>query len=253
MFRTRDFILVFSTVVFLIVAIGATLLKQRTSSGEDFAMVKFAETTDQEYVAEVEEKGSVSREERVSNMRDKISASNDLVLTNPEPVPVDEVPEEEIIEDDEPALTTGVQKCPGYTTYLGSWTPQGVVFEETEGARVVYRAGFEVVGTSTVAAREVLLQLPAAPVKSGENCLATDVIGIAKDGSLIKNDEVRLYGVFGSDTLIGYALDGFPIYGVAGNPGDTCGGGVVAASYRYTLAASRDTIINCFAAPPVTL
>jgi hypothetical protein len=84
--------------------------------------------------------------------------------------------------------------------------------------------------------------------------LPTDVVGIAQDGSLIRESEMALYGVFGGETLVGYALDGFPIYG--SNPGaatDHCGGMMVGGQYRYYLSPERDSVINCFAGVPVTL
>ena len=84
-------------------------------------------------------------------------------------------------------------------------------------------------------------------------CLYSDVVGIAQDGSLIRNNEVGLYSVFGSDTLIGYALDGFPIYGKIKESGDKCGGSVVNGQYRYSLSDQREFILNCFSAPPVRM
>jgi hypothetical protein len=60
----------------------------------------------------------------------------------------------------------------------------------------------------------VVLQLPLPFGPQGKTCLSYDVVGVALDGSLIRNNEHSLYQVFGSETLIGYALDGFPIYGL---------------------------------------
>jgi hypothetical protein len=79
------------------------------------------------------------------------------------------------------------------------------------------------------------------------------VIGITIGGSLIRNNEVGVYGVFGGDTLVGYALDGFPIYGTSGQKTDICGGGMIGGQYRYMISSSRGTIINCFAGTPVAI
>ena len=58
------------------------------------------------------------------------------------------------------------------------------------------------------------MQLPVRNIPSGgTTCISTDVIGIATDGSLIRNNEAGVYGIFGANTLVGWALDGFPIYG----------------------------------------
>jgi hypothetical protein len=88
---------------------------------------------------------------------------------------------------------------------------------------------------------------------NSESCVASDVIGIATDGSLIRNNEVGAYGVFGGGTLVGYALDGFPIYGVSEQKADICGGAMVGGQYRYVISSERATIINCFAGAPVAL
>jgi hypothetical protein len=99
-----------------------------------------------------------------------------------------------------------------------------------------------------------VLQLPTRTTPStNPTCLASDVIGIATDGSLIRNNEVGLYGIFGADTLIGYALDGFPIYGAGVGAVDACGGVVVSGVYRYQIQLKNETIINCFAGTPVSL
>ena len=102
---------------------------------------------------------------------------------------------------------------------------------------------------------EVVIQLPLRSVPLGTaSCLPTDVVGIAKDGSLIRNSEVTLYAVFGADTLIGYALDGFPIYGArSGVALDECGGTGAIGQYRYYLEAERGYILNCFASEPISI
>ena len=86
------------------------------------------------------------------------------------------------------------------------------------------------------------------------SCLPSDVIGIALDGSLIRNNEAALYTVFGGETLIGYALDGFPIYGMTPLLAtDRCGGVQIDGNYRYVLQPDRPGLITCFAGAPITL
>jgi hypothetical protein len=150
--------------------------------------------------------------------------------------------------------------CPTYQLYGGSWIPAGLSIEVVEGARLVTRqrppsASVSASGTLALAPdRVVLLQLPIRLSPSATpSCLPSDVVGIATDGSLIRNGEGGLYGVFGAETLIGYALDGFPIYGMHDIRGDICGGAVVAGQYRYHLSSTRDTILNCFSAPPISV
>lgn len=267
MFRTRDFILIFTTVVFLVVAIGTTLVGKYgriASSGEG---IKLAEIANQEYTASVDNPATLSRSEHLAAMREKIAAkSGETISTStaePAAVVIDEATSTNDESGSELETEVGVQLCDDYAKSSVSWTPSGLQVEASEGARIYYHVTAPDntsgnVATTGVAIspappnKQVVLQLPVRSwPEANPTCLSSDVIGIAQDGSLIKNDEVGLYGVFGSDTLIGYALDGFPIYGVADNPGDNCGGGVVAGLYRYTLSTSRDTIINCFSAPPV--
>jgi hypothetical protein len=71
---------------------------------------------------------------------------------------------------------------------------------------------------------------------------------------LIRNDEVNLYGLFSANTVVGYALDGFPIYGAAADrTTDQCGGAVGDSGYGYMINSERDFIVACFRARPVEL
>ena len=89
---------------------------------------------------------------------------------------------------------------------------------------------------------------------AGASCLSSDIVGIALDGSLIRNGEHTLYSIFGAETLVGYALDGFPIYGAIGAPvTDNCGGTAMAGEYRYYLSSERTGVIGCFSGESVTL
>jgi hypothetical protein len=140
-----------------------------------------------------------------------------------------------------------------------TWPAREIQRAEREGSRVYYTTGAaratSSATTSTVTLTEtVLLQLPMQFVPVGpKQCIPTPVIGIALDGSLIKNQESSLYRLFTNETLIGYALDGFPIYGLSEAATDECGGRIVQGQYRYELADTRPTIINCFNGVPQTV
>jgi hypothetical protein len=69
----------------------------------------------------------------------------------------------------------------------------------------------------------------------------------------MRNNELALYTVFGPDTLVGYSLDGFPIYGPSTVATDSCGGAMVGGVYRYVLSAERPGLLTCFAATPARL
>lgn len=258
MFRTRDFLLLFSTIMFLLVAIGGTLLS-RSGAGEQTATVlEFVADTPQEFSAEVYEPEKLPREERLATMRQKIAESTEVSWLAPEVAEptVEEVEEEPVVVEEESA---SIMLCSNHQRYQGLWVPQEVQFLEQEGARLVYRevSPAPIPGPDTPvleAQKEVLLQLPLRPTPLAQPaCLDTDVVGIAQDGSLIRNTETGLYSVFGENTLIGYARDGYPIYGVTVASTDACGGAMVAGAYRYYLSEQRETVLNCFSAQPVSL
>ncbi len=248
MFRTRDFILLFSAIMFLVMAIGTTLINQKWSS-DDTAFVLVETENSTEYIAMVASSEEINRAEKVAQMRSKISQQT--LLTNE----VAQEAVEDVIDDDAPTSSPEVTTesaavlCPSYRPYTSFWDARDLTLMESEGARILSRG--EISPTSIP---ELVLQLPVRTVPSGNpSCLSSDVIGIANDGSLIRNDEVALYGIFSADALIGYALDGFPIYGSGNGAGDACGGVTTPSGYRYELSSERDTMINCFAAAPVLL
>ena len=263
MFRTRDFLLVFVTIVFLIVAIGATVIQQHGPASIGSAPPTFAIVTNDEYVADVYVPEVVSREDRLAAMKDKIEASESMILSAPtsdEDTAVAAVTSEEADDNVSPISSLTCGNPPQYTK---SWPAFGLQLEMIEGARIVYR---EVITESQLdpltassgtllppeTSKEVLAQLPVRSVPDNQShCPMYDVIGIAKDGSLIKNNEAGLYGVFDSDTVVGYALDGFPIHGSSDVQTDACGGVVVDGQYRYYLATDRVNVLNCFAATPI--
>jgi hypothetical protein len=251
MFRTRDFILLFTCIVFLVAAIGATLFTQWFQNPDSSAMTQAglaSESLPAEglvLTASIPTENDTARIERLNQMRDKIAA---------EPVLLVDEARDEVLPDDigttsdseSPLGSAGVIACSLVAPYLGFWDSRSLVVTSREGAVVVERA--------TETGTEVVLQLPARTQPAATpTCIGSDVIGIATDGSLIRNDEMGLYGIFGSETLIGYALDGLPIYGASDIRGDVCGGRMVAGQYRYELSTARPTIIGCFAAEPVSL
>jgi hypothetical protein len=265
MFRTKDFILLFSAVVFLLVAISATAFFKSnlfTITDSDISFVEVEENVD--YSAELYSPESISREDRLTEMRRKIAEGGELVISEPEEVIVDtsETDIEEIT-----AQISDPIKCADYREFAGAWPISDLNTDLIEGARIYYLEHVTYVQTEVISTtsssslsvheevnREVLLQMPALSVSNNmENCLKTDVIGIAKDGSLIRNNEAGLYGVFDESTLVGYALDGFPIHGVSAKPSDVCGGHNSVDGYGYYINSESDSIINCFSSNQASL
>lgn len=262
MLRTRDFILVFVSVGFLVLAVGVTWVSQ-DNNPEASSVLQFNETNTTEFTADTYVPAELSRAERVAQMRQKIANSDAVIVSADESVVESDVLDDVLSEDQEMVLSV-LQQCSTYSPFVGAWPAQGLLIEQVEGARVAYTqsvitAPIDPLSTSTVVQmpiveRKILLQLSASPfITSSPSCIASDVIGVAQDGSLIRNNEAGLYGVFGSQTRIGFALDGHPIYGVTDLQTDMCGGAMVDGLYGYYLSEDRDTVLNCFMSKPVTI
>lgn len=226
--------------------------------GGQTAGVAFSEGSPESFTATIAESEAVSREDKLAAMRKKIADKKNIFAVNttvPEVSPIEEeeqaVPDETTDEEDK-----GEQRCTTYQTSSIAWSSAGVKIEEVEGARLVYKEGPPtMVGSTSVPTRNTLAQLPlrSAPSSAG-NCIGSDVIGISKNGALMRNTEVVAYSGFGASTLVGYALDGFPIYGGAHSGAvDACGGATVGGQYRYFAGSSQETIITCYSGTPISL
>ncbi|MCA9366947.1 hypothetical protein KC887_01620 [Candidatus Kaiserbacteria bacterium] len=249
MFRTRDFLLIFSVVAFLVFAIGGTLImrviEHRAAPTQTIPeLVSVSE--EPTFTATVSATDTVARDERLADMRRQIAARSELISA---PKPAAPVLDDLVSSTSDTALKTNAtpKLCVGYTDYYGKWDATRTSLEFAEGAWLVAQTD-PLSGTV-----QVVMTLPSRSFKSGEYCVPHDVIGVAQDGSLIRNNEVELYSVFGASTIVGYALDGFPIYGQSTVATDSCGGAAVAGQYGYYINTSRASIINCFAAPPTLL
>lgn len=255
MFRTRDFILLFTAITFLVSAIGATMLIQSSTSNsvansQAAAQQQLAAVGVENYQAVVATREGLDRSQRVAQMRSKIAAAG--VLSAPEPE-LPEITESEIATTSEEGSVVVAEpdQCPSYQPYRGFWDARNLSVIQSEGATLVVRSEQFSAGSST---QVTLLQLPKRLSPAiDQSCISSDVIGVANDGSLIRNDELALYSVFSSGTRIGYALDGFPIYGTGNAPVDACGGRMQSGQYRYELQADQEAVINCFAAAPIMI
>lgn len=267
MIRTRDFVLFCVAVVFLVVSIAATLITQR-EPGSILTTPAFAPTAEDEvaYVAAVPDT-TIDRSTRAAQLRAKIEALGQDVIAaiDPTPEPAPEAPAAdgsgagEDAPDDPLTLSREVDRCPSYRRLDLFWPARDIKTAEREGARVVFieEAASALQGTTTSSAvsERIMVSLPVrAQPFATPTCLPHDVVGVALDGSLIRNDNHTLYGIFGAETLVGFSLDGFPIYGTNDSlQTDVCGGAMVGASYRYYLSSERDGVLGCFSAAPAAL
>jgi hypothetical protein len=261
LFRTRDFLLFLLTIAFLVIGIASTIGIDLSVARQQAALVSFNQDSGEQviYQAVLPEAAPDTRLSRIAELKDKVGAflklNKDVLVAIEEEVPVEEVVDT--------ADLGRIQTCSSYGPLSINWSPSNLTFEIVEGARIVYREApaLAPVPTSTstealpvFAARDVVLQLPlrSAPL-ANKTCLSTDVVGIALDGSLIRNAEQGLYGVFGETTLVGYALDGFPIYGQSSQATDSCGGSMTAGEYRYYLSSEREGVLGCFSGVPTQI
>jgi len=255
MFRTRDFVLLFVTIAFLLVAIVSTVWKQNLALEDSQPTIKLAESEVVDYQVEVVSKDTLDRDARLKEMRRKIAEDGAVFISKS--TYEEDVTEATNTTTEELEVTAGIIKCADYYEYNEGWPATSLRQEVAEGARVFYLE-YESEGgetsSSSQTVREVLLQLPLNPVKSQTpSCISTDVIGVAQDGSLIRNNDSSLYSVFDDRTLIGYALDGYPIYGQGVSETDVCGGIDELGGYRYVITESSEHIIDCFLATPVRI
>jgi len=94
--------------------------------------------------------------------------------------------------------------------------------------------------------------MPLSPTRRQDSqCLPSEIIGVTTEGSLMFNSDAILYHTRNQDELLGYARDGFPIYGNYKGETDECGGYNHAIGYRYTISDNRNYTIGCFGAQPM--
>jgi hypothetical protein len=263
MFRTRNLALVATFVS--AGALGAVVAMFDTAmfGGNQLAalglVVSDEEKTFSATVADTDE-GRFNYDERVKELSNKI-AGRSLASADVAPSETTEATTsaavveggEEGVSDDVAVLSE--KRCSLYQPSGTLWDARGVKMQVAEGARIYYRAGTATasVGSTTTPTKEILAELPLRKSASGSYCIPTDVIGITENGFLIHNSDVALFAAYGSNALIGYALDGLPIYGASEVKIDQCGGAVVGGQYRYVLDAKRPTVIACYAGTPVAL
>ncbi|MFM2424447.1 MAG: hypothetical protein RLZZ70_838 [Candidatus Parcubacteria bacterium] len=257
MLRTRDFVLLLLTVAFLVLVGFVGFTQAPHTSVATYFNPDPTESV--EFSAEVPAVTD-TRAEKLASLRAKLAErsiirSDEPEITQPEVTTATSSPDTE-----EAPIVATVQQCAAYRSLAIAWSPQSIIAEDREGMRVYFERGLptgelDAFGQPLPTPELVRARIPQRtwPL-ANTSCLPTDVIGIGTDGSLMRNNELALYTVFGGDTLVGYALDGFPIYGQT--PGvivDACGGAMVAGQYRYLLDADRPGLINCFAGVPATI
>ena len=242
MIKTRDFWLFSVVFVFLIIGISSTLLYRiYGEETESFDPVSFSKTDFQAGAALLSE-SNIDREQNLARLKNKIASGQGEIDAGP-PIftSVDETPGPENVEGARVVMT-----CGDYIEYnprLSSW-PSQVTQELVEGARIIKDSE-----------GKTLLQLQSNPIVLGQShCLSSNVVGVSSYGSLISNQSASVSN-YEPLQLIGYALDGFPIYGprLDDTTLDECGGLLSPTGYQYHVRNNEDFVLACFAGVPINI
>lgn len=248
MLRTRDLLLFVLILFFLGIAIYATVSRD----GVGYSLEHEVAFTDASFEAgAVSSEESIDRYSIIERLRTKLANSIERI----EPAPSVEAPE---IEEVSTEASVGLQKClypDDALSMVPRWPLSGVKVAVREGARAVYVEEVNVIpAVSSTTKEEIittitpLLQLPLVTLKQAEaSCVPSEVVGVTAGGILMFNGDVNSYRKIPENALIGYARDGFPIYGVYSGEVDQCGGYDHPAGYRYTISIERDYIVGCYA------
>jgi len=251
--RTKDFLLFLLAIVFLLVGSVSLSLSNLDTTVQEAAVVYSLQDSSDEaviYQALLPETKSDERSHRLKVLQGKIAQLSANTEIPEEALETVNIPESETVQSN---VDGEIFLCPQYSYSNILWDSDDMSFVVAEGARILYReAGDQLLGDI---ASSTILQLPINSFSSNnKTCLSNDIVGIALQGSLMRNEEDKIYKIFGSETLIGYALDGYPIYGLDNNiVTDSCGGTSAFGSYRYYLKDNRAGLIGCFSGTPISL
>ena len=246
MIRTRDFLLFTVAFVFIFYGIAGTVWLDLSNKSANAPVTEIEFKTSKVVTGAVIKADEDNRQENIARLQAKLAKGEGNVSAGP-PIftSVDETP----------STTSQIEAtyCSGTTENHDSanaWPVGQVKNRAAEGARIFYTESFGQVGTTTAASEKVLLQLPITPLVGQEsNCLTGEVVGVTISGALIYNDQPFALPRSG---LVGYALDGFPIYGEAawGAELDSCGGINSEFGYGYYLQSESDVVLGCFVGTP---
>ncbi len=258
MVRTKDLLLIVVVLIMLFMAISATLASRMiTRQIQDEALSGAMATESPAYEAMPSNGGGLDRSANIARLR-SLLAAGDVIESSPS---VEASPTTDVESTDE-----GAPVCTGVGSGIEvarSWPLVGVEVATVGVNRVVTHSAISAApvpstpGTSTAVAapapatERVLLTLPVYPGKNPQpTCMSSEIVGVTPAGSLLFNNDIVLYRQAGSETLIGYALDGFPIYGAYTGATDSCGGYDAPSGYRYTVSPQDQTLIECFVGSP---
>jgi len=257
MLRTRDLVLFVVTALFLGVAIAATVVRD-TNAPERYS-VAFNDADSTVDLETTAPQVLLDRQSVIERLRTKLQNSTERIA----PAASVEAPEEESSTTQEQRT---LQRClypDDALAMVPQWPLTDVSITVREGARLVSFSETIVVpsptantASSTVSEEVIttvtpLLQLSLTPLKQNDvSCVPSEVVGVTSGGVLMFNGDVNSYRKIPETALIGYARDGFPIYGVYEGEVDACGGYSHPSGYRYTISTERGYIVGCYVGTP---
>ncbi len=264
MIRTRDLVLFVLCLLVLVLAIMVTVLREggRVATSLDVSAIPLTGPEGAEVVAGTE----LDRAGNLARLREKLARDTSSVTPAPDTF-VEDVPPEEtdtpIAED----VPTSARRClypDDVLPKIAAWPIGSVRVAVVGNERVAYTEETILVASSASTSpdtetpsevpevvRTELLALPINPVSlPTASCVPSDVIGVTPSGTLLLNNDARIWQKVNADTLIGYARDGYPIYGRYDGEVDACGGYQHPSGYRYTIGGDRSHIVGCFVATP---
>lgn len=262
MIRTRDFMLYVLVLIFLLVAVAATWVRDPGNDGAVSYIPEFSnETTEVDVFTE---RDVDTKAARLQELKAKLaSGEGQLVSAPPVFTSVDTV-----VIDAPASSTEGAEAGSPTVRYCGAQIPHPISFDWLNNAtlavlgqtaRVTAVAQVEVQnGTTTNITIEerVLADIPLKTVRSTfDSCLPDTTIGVTGAGTYLTNTDAARYYQTSSETLIGYSRDGFPIYGPAADDAelDSCGGQYENFTYQYHVRVNEPFILGCYAGVPATL
>lgn len=263
MIRTRDFVLFIAILLFLGVGIATTVFNGRSDADvpNSLTLTEGASTA-----GGLQEDTLLDRSSTIARLREKIKNSDTVIAVSPS-VTADTAAVEQSEDFTDAAAPGGLQRCiagddslalvPSWPLNKTEFLVEGTTRSVITTKQVVVRTN---VSTTSPAAEMIetvttaLLTMPLLPVKLAvAACVPSEVIGVSERGMLLFNRDMRAYSSVPENVRIGYARDGFPIYGVYSGEVDQCGGYEHPTGYRYTVSPEREYVIGCYVAEPQAL
>ena len=262
--RTRDMVIFVAALLFLLVSIAVTYvqstLQNQAKLSFDFFDASLQTAT---LYSATNPTTEVDRQSAILHFRSRIEKDRDGLLAIQKDV--ETVPQEVVEVSTQPQTGIVANYCgPDDSLHvLQEYPLRDTSVTVTSGMRyVVHTSVLQPVPTSGTTSSSTLKQdtqyikrnlisMPVyPPIQSEVSCIPSAVVGVTANGSLLLNQDASSYFGASEKELIGFARDGFPIYGPYKGEVDTCGGYLHPEGYRYTLAKDRDFVLGCFVGSP---